>query len=219
MEFFEKIKDLHKEEIKEEDKKILVHCCCAVCFGYPSQLLKMLGYIPTAYFFNPNIYPESEYERRLQELRNYCKKYNFELIEENNDTLGAECFYEAIKGLESEPEKGLRCNKCFELRLEQTAKKAKELGFKKFTTTLSVSPHKVSENIFAEAFKAAKAADVEFTMFDFKKNNGFNVTQKIASFNNMYKQTYCGCKFSIRKSKEENKAEQPEEQNSQAEIS
>ncbi len=203
MEFFEKIKSLHKEEIKDDDKKILIHCCCAVCFGYPSQLLRMLGYIPTAYFFNPNIHPENERERRLEELKNYCKKYDFDLIVEDDKNLGTEFFYETVQGLEDEPEKGLRCNKCFEMRLLQTAKKAKELGFKKFTTTLTVSPHKVSENIFTEAFKAAKATGVEFARFDFKKNNGFNITQKIANFNNMYKQTYCGCEFSIRKSKEE----------------
>ena len=169
----------------------------------------MLGYIPTAYFFNPNIYPKNEYDRRLEELRSYCKKYDFELIEEDIEgDLSPKYFYDNIKGLEKEPEKGLRCNKCFELRLIQTAKKAKELGFKKFTTTLMVSPHKVSENIFAEAFKAAKTEGVEFARFDFKKNNGFNITQKIANFNNMYKQTYCGCKFSIRKLKEnENKIE------------
>ena len=107
------------------------------------------------------------------------------------------------------------------MRMTQTAKKAKELGFKKFTTTLTVSPHKVSENIFEEAFKAAKATGVEFARFDFKKNNGFIITQKIANFNNMYKQTYCGCKFSMRKPKEtkveteakvETEVEKPQEQ-------
>jgi len=197
VEFYKKIKTLYdKEDLKEEDRKILVHCCCAVCFGYPSQYLKMLGYIPVAYFFNPNIYPLEEQKRRYQELEKYCKKYDFELI---LDEAEPEVFYEAVKGLENEPEKGLRCNKCFELRLSRAANKAKELGFKQFTTTLSVSPHKVSKNIFTEGFKAAKATGVKFIDIDFKKNNGFNLTQKIAAYNNMYKQNYCGCEFSIRK--------------------
>lgn len=201
-EFYKKIKTLYdKEDIKEEDKKIFVHCCCAVCFGYPSQYLKMLGYIPTAYFFNPNIYPKNEQTRRYEELKKYCEKYDFELIYEAMET---NVFYEAAKGLENEPEKGLRCNKCFELRLNQAAKKAKELGFKQFTTTLSVSPHKISKNIFEAGRKAAKIYGIKFMDFDFKKNNGFNVTQKIAAYNNMYKQNYCGCEFSIRKSAEEN---------------
>lgn len=201
-EFYKKIKTLYdKEDLKEEDRKIFVHCCCAVCFGYPSQYLKMLGYIPTAYFFNPNIYPESEQIRRYEELKKYCEKYNFELIYEAAE---ANMFYETVKGLENEPEKGLRCNKCFELRLNRAAHKAKELGFKQFTTTLSVSPHKVSKNIFEAGRKAEKTYGVKFIDFDFKKNNGFNVTQKIAAYNNMYKQNYCGCEFSIRKSAEEN---------------
>lgn len=197
VEFYKKIKTLYdKKDLKEEDRKIFVHCCCAVCFGYPSQYLKMLGYIPSAYFFNPNIYPLEEQKRRYEELEKYCNKYNFELIKE--DAI-AETFYEAIKGLEDEPEKGLRCNKCFEFRLLKTAQKAKELGFKQFTTTLSVSPHKVSKNIFEAGNKAAKEVGIKFLDFDFKKNNGFNVTQKIAAHNDMYKQNYCGCEFSIRK--------------------
>lgn len=196
-EFYDNIKCLYdKKDLKEEDRKILVHCCCAVCFGYPSQFLKMLGYIPTAYFYNPNIHPAEEYNRRRDELKKYCEKYEFEYIEENCDP---EIFYQTISGFEAEPEKGLRCNECFKLRLMQTAKKAKELGFKKFTTTLTVSPHKISDNVFKEGFKAEKETGVEFSPFDFKKNNGFNVTQKIANFNGMYKQTYCGCEFSVRK--------------------
>lgn len=197
-EFYKKIKTLYdKNNLKEEDRKILVHCCCAVCFGYPSQYLKMLGYIPVAYFFNPNIYPPEEQKRRYEELEKYCSKYDFELIKED---AAPEVFYEAIKGLEDEPEKGLRCNKCFELRLLKAAQKAKELKIGQFTTTLSVSPHKVSKNIFEAGNKAAKTiSGVKFLDFDFKKNNGFNVTQKIATYNNMYKQTYCGCEFSIRK--------------------
>ncbi len=197
-EFYKKIKTLYdKNDLKEEDRKILVHCCCAVCFGYPSQYLKMLGYIPVAYFFNPNIYPLEEQKRRYEELEKYCSKYDFELIKED---AAPEVFYEAIKGLEDEPEKGLRCNKCFELRLLKAAQKAKELKIGQFTTTLSVSPHKVSKNIFEAGNKAAKTiSGVKFLDFDFKKNNGFNVTQKIATYNNMYKQTYCGCEFSIRK--------------------
>ena len=196
--FYKKIKTLYdsKEELTEERRKILVHCCCAVCFGYPSQFLKMLGYIPVAYFYNPNIYPKSEHDRRRDELGKYCKKYDFEYYEEE---FKPEVFYDVAKGLENEPERGKRCDKCFKLRLLRAASKAKELGISRFTTTLSVSPHKVSENIFEQGFSAAKEAGIEFAPFNFKKNNGFNITQKIADYNNMYKQTYCGCEFSVRK--------------------
>ena len=89
----------------------------------------------------------------------------------------------------------------FELRLNKTAQKAKELGFKQFTTTLSVSPHKVSKIFLKKVLKQQKqlAADLNLQILILKKNNGFNVTQKIAAYNNMYKQNYCGCEFSIRK--------------------
>lgn len=200
-EFYEAIASLHdKKDLKEEDRQILVHCCCAVCFGYPSQFLKMLGYNPTAYFYNPNIFPKEEHDRRLLELENYCKKYDFKLYKEE---YSPEDFYNITQGLQNEPEKGARCDKCFELRLIKAAKKAKELKIKQFTTTLTVSPHKVSENVFKAGRKAGKEYGIEFKEFDFKKNNGFNVTQKIATFNNMYKQTYCGCEYSIRKPKSE----------------
>lgn len=199
-EFYEAIASLHdKKDLKEEDKKILVHCCCAVCFGYPSQFLKMLGYEPVAYFYNPNIFPKEEYERRLLELENYCRKYNFKFYKEE---FRPEEFYDKVRGLENEPEKGARCDLCFELRLFRAAKKAKELNIKQFTTTLTVSPHKISENVFKAGRKAKKEFGVEFKEFNFKKNNGFNMTQKIAAFNNMYKQTYCGCEYSIRKPKD-----------------
>lgn len=195
-EFYKKIKSLHELNLTDEEKKILVHCCCAVCFGYPSQYLKMLGYIPIAYFYNPNIHPKEEFTRRRDELRKYCEKYNFEYFEEN---CVPEEFYNCAKGLEEEPEKGKRCNECFYLRLAKTAKKAKELNIKQFTTTLTVSPHKVSKNVFEAGKKAEKLEKVEFKEFDFKKHDGFKITQQIAQFNKMYKQTYCGCEFSIRK--------------------
>lgn len=177
-------------------KKILVHSCCAVCFSYPSQFLKLFGYEPVCYFYNPNIFPDSEYVKRLEELKKYCKKYNFELIV--NDYSPRE-FYDVIKGLENEPERGLRCEKCFALRLEKTAQKAKELAIEYFTTSLSISPHKDFDAICKAARLAEEKYGVEFKDYNFKKNNGFKVAMEIARFNNMYKQTYCGCEFSMRK--------------------
>lgn len=179
----------------EEKKKILLHTCCAVCFGYPSQLLKMLNYDVTAYFYNPNIHPEEEFLRRKAELDLMCEKYEFELIAE--DYAPGE-FYEIAQGLESEPEQGERCKKCFELRLIKTAKHAKELGIERFSTTLTVSSHKISEQIFEAGTVAQELTGVEYEAFDFKKNNGVKITQEIARFNGLYRQNYCGCEFSIR---------------------
>ncbi len=176
--------------------KILLHSCCAVCAGYPLDLLREEGFEPVVYFFNPNIHPKQEYDRRLAELVRYCKKQNIELIIEEEPCDG---WFEFVKGLESEPEKGLRCHKCFEYRLMRTAKKAKELGITQFTTTLFVSPHKVRNDIINEGQKAAMAYCVEFLDKDFRKKDGFLKTMKIAKAENFYRQTYCGCKFSIRK--------------------
>ena len=176
-------------------QKVLLHACCAVCCAYPVKLLKNEGFEPIVYFYNPNIYPQKEYEIRLNELIEYSRKENFELIVENytpND------FEEISKGLENEPEKGARCEKCYFLRLDKTAKKAKELGILNFTTTLSVSPHKAFQKILKKGELAAQNHNVKYLAYDFKKHDGFKITQQIARENNMYKQTYCGCRYSIR---------------------
>ena len=104
-----------------------------------------------------------------------------------------------IHGLENEPEKGARCNKCFEYRLDRAAQKAMESGIKYFTTTLTVSPHKVSKNVFEAGNNAAQKYGIKFLAVDFKKNNGFLKTMQLAKENDFYRQQYCGCEFSIRK--------------------
>ena len=176
-----------------ENKKILLHACCAVCFGYPAQFLKFLKYEVVGYFYNPNIFPEEEFLRRRKELEDFCAKYNFEL---HSDNYTPEDF--TAIGLEDEPERGKRCDKCFELRLSKTAQKAKELNISQFTTTLTVSSHKDSEQIFNAACNLKMPDGVEFSVFDFKKNNGTKITNEIARFNNLYRQDYCGCEYSIR---------------------
>jgi predicted adenine nucleotide alpha hydrolase (AANH) superfamily ATPase len=176
-------------------RKILLHCCCAPCACYPLQFLKLLNYKQCAYFYNPNITDSDEYKKRVDEFVKYCKKYNFEYILENYNK---DEFYEISSGLENCPEKGERCLKCFELRINKTAKKAKELFFDCFSTTLTISPHKDSKAIFEISQNAAKNFGVEFAEFDFKKNNGYKVSREIVKFNNIYTQNYCGCEFSKR---------------------
>lgn len=176
--------------------KILLHACCATCSGYPLEKLKEMGYQPILYFFNPNIYPKEEFEKRLSELQNYAQKKEIELIV---DKYLPQKWYNYIAGLENEPEKGARCQKCFEYRLIHTAKKAKELGLNCFTTTLTVSPHKQSKVIFETAKKIAVKFELDFIEVDFKKQNGFLKTMQIAKNENFYRQNYCGCEYSIRK--------------------
>lgn len=176
-------------------KKILLHACCAPCASYPIQKLSSSGFLAEVFFYNPNIYPQKEYEIRKNELKNYCNSANITYIEGEYEK---EKYYEIIKGLESEPEKGLRCEKCFYLRLLKTAQKAKELNIDCFTTTLSVSPHKNSKQIFKIGKIVEKETGIEFLEFDFKKQDGFKISRQIAKENNMYFQQYCGCEFSIR---------------------
>lgn len=183
------------QKIKEQ---ILLHACCAVCMAYPVEILKKIeekNYEPIVYFYNPNIYPLKEYERRKQELINYCDKKNYKYIigdYENKDWLNF------IQGLEQEPEKGLRCNKCFEFRLDKTAQTAQKENIKIFTTTLTVSPHKISKNIFKAGQIVAQRYGIKFLEIDFKKKDGFKKTMELAKENNFYRQNYCGCKFSMK---------------------
>lgn len=176
-------------------EEILLHACCAVCMAYPIELLKE-NYNPVVFFCNPNIYPEAEYIRRRDELIKYCEQQGYKYF---IDDYEPEKWYAYIKGLEKEPEKGKRCNKCFEYRLLKSAQKAKALGIKTFTTTLSVSPHKVSKNVFEAGQNAAQQYGLTFLEQDFKKQNGFLKTMEIAKKNDFYRQQYCGCEFSIRK--------------------
>ena len=174
-------------------KKIILHACCAPCASYPINKLKKDGFEPVVFFYNPNIFPSCEYEIRRVELKKYCQKIGIEYFE---GIYEIKKFYEAIKGFESEPEKGRRCSICFNLRLDKTAKFALSQGIKHFTTTLSVSPHKNSTQIFQEGQMVAQKYGIEFLEYNFKKQDGFKISRQIAKENNMYAQNYCGCEFS-----------------------
>lgn len=175
--------------------KIILHSCCAICSGYPVSLLKDLGYQVIVYFYNPNIYPDTEYQKRLEAQQSLCKALDCELITENYDT---QYFYDSVRGFENEPEKGKRCDICFELRLKETAKLAKKMGIKKFTTSIVISPHKNFEKLTNIGNKIADDFDLEYVAIDFKKKDGFLKTNNISKELNLYRQNYCGCEFSIR---------------------
>ena len=176
--------------MQKEDNKILIHACCGICSGYPIQFLKEMGYTPVVYFCNPNLDTREEFERRLEAQKTVCNYHNVELIVEEYDHAA---FLNAATGLENEPERGARCDKCIELRLKQTSKKAKELGIKKFTTSLVISPHKNYEKITKIGQETADG--LEYLSIDFKKKDGFLKTNNLSKELKIYRQNYCGCEF------------------------
>ena len=173
-------------------EKILLHACCGICSGYPISYLTDMGYDVVVYFYNPNIYPQEEYKKRLEAEKTLCAYFDCKLIEGKYDT---EFYYETVKGLENEPEKGLRCDKCFELRLNETAQKAVELGIKEFTTSMVISPHKDYEKLTKIGNEIAQKYNLKYNSTNFRKQDGFLKTNNIANTLNLYRQNYCGCKF------------------------
>jgi len=176
----------------QNENKILLHACCAICSGYPISLLKEMGYHTTIFFCNPNLDSKEEFEKRLDAQKKLCECFNVDLIVEEYNP---QEYLDFVKGFENEPEKGLRCDKCIELRLLKTAQKAKDLGFTQFTTSLSISPHKNFEKIQTLGEKIAENYGLVFPPFNFKKKDGFLKTNKISKDLSLYRQNYCGCKF------------------------
>ena len=174
-------------------KKILLHACCAICSGYPISLLKDMGYSVVVYFYNPNIYPLEEYEKRLEAQRILCSHFECELIVGEYEP---DVYYNYVKGLENEPEKGLRCDKCFELRLRKSAELAKSLGIDEFTTSMVISPHKDYEKLTNIGQNIAQDLGLKYFSQNFRKQDGFLRTNQISKSLNLYRQNYCGCKFS-----------------------
>lgn len=183
------------QNLNSNSKTILLHACCGICSGYPVSLLQDSGYRVVVYFYNPNIFPKEEYQKRLEAQKSVCAHFNCEFIE---GIYEPEVYYEYVKGLEEEPEKGARCDKCFELRLLNTALKAKVLGIEEFTTSIVISPHKNYEKLTAIGEKIAKEYGLCYVSENFRKHDGFLKTNKIARELNLYRQNYCGCKFAKR---------------------
>lgn len=175
--------------------KVLLHSCCAICSGYPIQKLREMGYDVEVYFCNDNFDTEEEYNRRLEAQKTLCEYLKTKLIIEPYEP---DVYYNYVKGLENEPERGKRCLKCFELRLKQTAKKAKELGIEKFVTSMIISPHKNFQSLCEVGRAVASEYDIEFLEIDFKKQDGFLKTNRLSKELGLYRQNYCGCVFAKR---------------------
>jgi len=175
---------------------LFLHSCCAPCSSYVLEYLSEYFKI-TVFYYNPNIAPASEYEERIKEQQRLIKsmktKYPVSLV---CGEYRPEVFYEAVKGLEKEPEGGKRCTECFKLRLYEAARQAKEGGFDYFTTTLTISPLKDAKRLNAIGEEAAKLYGVRFLNSDFKKKNGYRRSIELSREYDLYRQNYCGCVFS-----------------------
>ena len=181
--------------MEQRKNKILLHACCGICSGYPIAFLKETGYEPVVYFCNPNLDTKEEFEKRLKAQKTVCDYHKVELITEDYNP---EEYLEYVKGLENESERGKRCDKCIELRLSKAAQKAKDLGIDTFTTSLPISPHKDFQKISEIGTTAAKSFGLSYLALDFKKKDGFLKTNRLSKELNIYRQNYCGCKFSKR---------------------
>ncbi len=177
---------------------LLLHSCCAPCSSYVLEYLSNYFKI-TVFYYNPNIYPESEYTKRILEQQTLISAMNFKYpVSFVAGSYDREAFYEIAKGLEHVKEGGERCFKCYELRMREAARIAKEGGFDYFTTTLSISPLKNADKLNETGKKLEAEYGVSYLLSDFKKKNGYKRSIELSKKYGLYRQDYCGCEFSVR---------------------
>ena len=190
----EKLKSIDSEK---EKPLLLLQCCCAPCSSAVLERLKA-HFDLKVYFYNPNIYPEDEYNKRLIQFDKLLACPDFSGgIQILPAVYEPEKFDAAIKGFEDEKEGGKRCEKCFRLRLFETARKAKEIGADYFCTTLTVSPHKNADLLNLIGKEAEAEYGVKYLISDFKKKEGYRRSIELSKRLDLYRQNYCGCKYSI----------------------
>lgn len=182
----------------EEGKvpSILLHSCCGPC---STEVISRLTpyFNVTILYYNPNIEPKSEYEKRKQEQIRFINEFKpINKLDYMDCDYDNESFLEMAKGLETEPEGGTRCHRCYELRLSKTAQLAKENGYDYFGTTLTVSPYKNSEVINQIGENIANKLDIKYLYSDFKKEDGYKKSIEYSKQYKLYRQNYCGCHFS-----------------------
>lgn len=187
-------------QIQKENKvpSLFLHSCCAPCSSYVLEYLSKYFDI-TVFYYNPNIYPEEEYRKRVQEITRLVNSMEFEhpvkLIEGRYDP---QEFFRMAKGLEDIAEGGERCFRCYRQRMEEAAKLAKEGGYDYFTTTLSISPLKNAARINEIGEELAEIYHVTHLPSDFKKKNGYKRSIELSHEYDLYRQNYCGCIYSRR---------------------
>ncbi len=196
MNFMQNMQQIIKENnVQGLKPRLLLHSCCAPCSSSVIELLNE-NFKLTVLYYNPNIYPYNEYLRRAKEQQRFISEvYKGEIgIAELYE--GEQSFLNMAKGFENEKEGAKRCEKCFILRLNETAKLAKACNYDFFCTTLTVSPHKNAALINEIGETMQEKYGTKFLPSDFKKKNGFKRSMELSKVHNLYKQNYCGCVFS-----------------------
>jgi len=175
--------------------KLLLHLCCAPCSSYVIELLHSYFDI-VLYFYDPNIHPRSEYEKRRDEAGIHAAKKGIPFIEGPYDV---EKWHDYTRGHEGDPEKGERCTLCYDMRIAESARFAGELGCEYFATVLTISPHKDAKRINEAGFRFSARFGLKYLASDFKKKDGFKKSIALGNKYGFYRQDYCGCTYSRRK--------------------
>ena len=178
------------------ESSLLLHSCCAPCAGEIMEAVAASEIKTTVYFYNPNIHPLQEYELRKEENKKFCQKLGFNFIDADYDK---DKWFDRIKGLENEPERGERCTKCFDMRFERSALYAHENNFSLFATTLGISRWKDLDQVNNSGLRAVnRYEDLNFWDFNWRKQGGSSRMIEISKREEFYQQEYCGCIYSLR---------------------
>ncbi len=184
--------------VPDSEKKVLMHSCCAPCAGELMEKMQKAGIDLTIFFYNPNIHPKKEYEIRKNENIRYAEQMGIPFVDADYDVQN---WFSRAKGMEYEPERGIRCSMCFDMRFERTALYAYENGFKVITSSLGISRWKNMDQINESGIKAAGHYEgVKYWTYNWRKDGGSARMYEIAKRENFYKQEYCGCIYSLRDS-------------------
>ena len=179
--------------------RLLLHSCCAPCSSYVLECLSPV-FDMGVFYYNPNIAPAAEFERRAEEQARLIAEMPHEgVIEFVRGHYDSNAFYEAVRGHEDDPEGGARCALCFRLRLRETACQAARRGDDYFTTTLSISPLKDAQILNAIGLELAGEIGVKWLPADFKKKDGYRRSCELSAQYGLYRQDFCGCVFSKRR--------------------
>ncbi len=201
-----------EENLREGKRpKLLLHACCAPCSSYCLEYLREFFDV-TVFFYNPNITADAEYRKRVEEEKRLISELNLQVDEQSFPEMNSseragkigiiegdydpKVFYDAVKGYEDCREGGDRCRKCFELRLNETARIAADEGFDLMTTTLTISPLKNADVLNEVGEQAARAKGITFLPSDFKKKEGYKRSIELSRKFGLHRQAFCGCSFS-----------------------